>query len=75
MIGKTSVKDASDGPGAANELIVKSMRTRNKELLINSDSFKKEKVEALGGFNSKQFWSANLLWGSKQSVQDNAIAA
>lgn len=73
MIGKNTVKDLTDGVGCANPLIIKSMRTRNKELIINGPDFNLEKVTRMGGFLSKKFWSANLLWGSSDHLVDNLL--
>jgi hypothetical protein len=73
MIGKTSVVDLSDGTTSVNPLILKSMRTRNKELLITGPDFNQEKAKKVGGFLSKKFWAANLLWGGSDTFIDNVL--
>ena len=71
MIGKNSVKDLSDGLDVVNCLTLKSMRTRSKELVVDGAEFRKERALKIGGFLSKSFWQANLLWGNSDTMERN----
>lgn len=60
-IGNKSVNDALD-VDECNSIIVKGMKTRGKELLLNSEHFSLQKYKDSGAFFNKNFWNTNLLW-------------
>lgn len=76
MLGKNKVTDVTNGAIAVNPLTLKGQRTRNKCITINGDGVGFDKDEALkmGGFLSKKFWQANLIWGSGDSMIINLAA-
>lgn len=63
--------DISNGVDKVNPLILKSLRTRSKEFVINGECFNADRVKKQGGFFSKKFWQYNLLWGPYDTMELN----